>query len=96
MKAIESVPSSLYRPLSEKLVSIILGSENIDAVSEKTVKEIIYFWRLDQLASPKGLEILLRAASLIDFLETVRIIDNLGLQELKEEVKTLHTDQLHG
>jgi len=96
MKALESVPSSLYKPLSEKLVSIILGSENIVAVSANTFKEIVHFWRLDQLASPRGLKILLQATSFIDFLETMRVLDSLGLLESKNEVKKMHTKLLHG
>jgi len=89
MREIENVPASLYKPLSDKLVSIILDSEESKAISADTTKKIIYLWRQDQLASPTGIETLLKAAVKVDTYETSNILDDLGLQELTIAVKNL-------
>ncbi|MCW4049171.1 MAG: hypothetical protein NWE89_05475 [Candidatus Bathyarchaeota archaeon] len=87
MKEINNVPVSLYKTLSEKLVSLILDSENNNAVSTETTKKIIYLWRQDQLASTTGIETLIHAAIAINVEDTVEIMNELGLQELSIAVK---------
>ena len=52
MEAINKIPVSLYKSLSDKMISIILDSEDRDAISTEETKKIIYLWRQDQLASP--------------------------------------------
>lgn len=85
----ENVPASLYKPISDKLISVILDSEVSSAISTETTKKIIYLWRQDQLASPTGIDTLLRAAVKVDLTETSKILDDFGLQELKVAVKNL-------
>jgi hypothetical protein len=89
MREIENVPASLYKPLSDKLVSIILDSEESKAITADTTKKIIYLWRQDQLASPTGIETLLKASVKVDASETSKILEDLGLQELTIAVKNL-------
>ncbi len=89
MEAINNVPVSLYKTLSDKLVSIILDSEDRDAVSADTTKKIIYLWRQDMLASPTGIEALVKAAIQVDSTAVVKVMDDLGLQELTVVVKNL-------
>ena len=89
MKEVEKVPASLYKPLSDKLVSVILDSEESNAISTEMTKKIIYLWRQDQLASPTGIETLLDASIKVDSLQTTKILDDLGLQELTVAVKNL-------
>ncbi len=89
MREIEKVPASLYKPLSDKLVSIILDSEESKAITADTTKKIIYLWRQDQLASPTGIETLLNASIKVDSLETSKVLEDLGLQELTIAVKNL-------
>lgn len=89
MKEIENVPASLYKPLSDKLVSVILDSEESNAISAETTKKIIYLWRQDQLASPTGIETLLNASIKVNPTNTTKILDDLGLQELTIAVKNL-------
>jgi len=76
------VPVSLYKTLSDKLVSIILNSEGKDTVSTDMTKKIIYLWRQDMLASLTGIETLIRAATEVDSESVVKVMDDLGLQEL--------------
>ena len=89
MEAIKNVPVSLYKTLSDKLVSIILDSEDRDAVSAEMTKKIIYLWRQDMLASPTGIETLVKAAVQVDSTAVVKVMDDLGLQELTVAVKNL-------
>jgi hypothetical protein len=89
MEAIKNVPVSLYKTLSDKLVSIILDSEDRDAVSAEMTKKIIYLWRQDMLASPTGIETLVKAAVQVDSASVVKVMDDLGLQELTVAMKNL-------
>lgn len=89
MEAVNKIPVSLYKTLSEQLVSIILDSKDRDAISSESTKKIIYLWRQDQLASPTGIETLLSAGINVDQLAVEKILDNLGLQEVAVSIKTL-------
>ena len=89
MEAINKIPVSLYKTLSDKLVSIILDAENRDAISSETTKKIIYLWRQDQLASPTGIETLLSAGIKVDQSAVEKVLDNLGLQEVTIKASSL-------
>jgi hypothetical protein len=89
MEAINSIPKSLHKTLSEKLVSLILDSDDKSAISSESTKKIIYLWRQDQLASPTGIETLLRAGILVNGESVEKILDELGLLEVVTEVRTL-------
>jgi len=89
MEVVNKVPASLYKPLSEKLVSIILDAEDRNAVSADMTKKIIYLWRQDMLASPTGIEALVKAAVQVDSVAVVKVMDDLGLKELTVAVKNL-------
>jgi len=86
---INNIPVSLYKPLSDKLVSIILDSKEKNSVSTELTKKIIYLWRQDQLATPTGLETLLSAAVIVDEEATVDVLEELGLHELTVAIKNL-------
>jgi hypothetical protein len=89
MEAMNNVPASLYKPLSEKLVSIILESKDRNAVSAEMTKKIIYLWRQDMLASPTGIEALVKAAVQVDSADVAKVMDDLGLKELSVALKNL-------
>ena len=89
MEAVKKVPVSLYKTLSDKLVSIILDSDEKDAVSTEMTKKIIYLWRQDQLASPMGIDTLIKAAVMVDSSAVAKVLEDLGLQELTVAVKNL-------
>lgn len=89
MEAVNKVPVSLYKTLSDKLVSIILDSDDRDAISTEMTRKIIYLWRQDQLASPTGIETLIKAAATVDSQAVSKVMDDLGLRELTVAVKNL-------
>lgn len=80
--AIDRIPSSLHGDLSKKLVAIVLGTNDRDAVPADLAKKIIYLWRQDQLASNVGIKTLLEAAQLVDVQSTVKLLEEHGLKEL--------------
>jgi len=86
---VESIPSSLHGDLSKKLVSVVLGTQDKDAISTELAKKIIYLWRQDQLATPTGLMALLEAAAIIDAEASYSILDELGLKEVTIALKSL-------
>jgi len=89
MEAVNKVPVSLYKTLSDKLVSIILDSDDRDAVSTEMTKKIIYLWRQDQLASPTGIETLIKAAATVDSSAVAKVMDDLGLKQLTVAINNL-------
>jgi hypothetical protein len=84
---VEGIPNSLYGDLSKRLVNIVLGTKDKNAVPAELAKKIIYLWRQDQLASPTGIMTLLEAAMIVDVDETYRCLDDLGLQEVTVALK---------
>ena len=89
MEAINNIPVSLHKKLTDKLVSIILDSDDKDAISTEDTKKIIYLWRQDQLASPTGIETLVKASVKVDKAAVEKILDDLGLQELVVAISAL-------
>ncbi len=89
MEAINKIPVSLYKNLSDKLISVILDSDDKDAISADDTKKIIYLWRQDQLASPTGIETLLHAGVKVDQSAVEKILVDLGLQEIAVAVRAL-------
>ena len=87
---VERIPNSLHGDLSNKLVDIVLGSRDKDAVPTELAKRIIYLWRQDQLASPLGIVSLLDAAVMVDSNATYSTLEQLGLQEITAAVKNLN------
>ena len=89
MEAVNKIPVSLYKTLSDKLISIILDGDNRGDISSETTKKIIYLWRQDQLASPIGIETLLSTTMNVDPSAVETILDNLGLHEVAIAARTL-------
>jgi hypothetical protein len=65
-RAVSEIPLSLRDVLSKRLVEIILGTSERDAVPVELAKRIIYLWRQDQLESEAGIRTLLQAAMMVD------------------------------
>lgn len=89
MEAVNKIPVSLYKTLSDKLVSIILDSKEKDAISSESTKKIIYLWRQDQLASPTGIMTLLSSGIKVDQSAVEKVLDNLGLEEITVSLSIL-------
>jgi len=86
---VERIPNSLHEDLSKKLVSLVLGTKDKDAVPAELAKKIIYLWRQDQLASVTGISTLLEAATTVDADATCSCLDEFGLQEVVVALKRL-------
>jgi len=86
---VDSVPASLYGDLSKKLVSLVLGTTDKDAIPSDLAKKIIYLWRQDQLASRTGIQTLLEAAHMADAEGTYSMLNQLGLHEITIALKNL-------
>ena len=89
MESINTIPVSLHKNLADKLVSVILDTENRGAISTDETKKIIYLWRQDQLASQTGIETLLNAGVKVDGEAVYKILDDLGLREVVADIKVL-------
>ena len=86
---VESIPTTLRGDLSSKLIEIVLGSDDKNAVPTDLAKNVIYLWRQDQLASTAGISTLLKAASLVDTEITCCTLEELGLQKVAATVRAL-------
>lgn len=86
-KVVEGIPASLMSDLSKKLVNIVLGTKDKNAVPAELAKKVIYLWRQDQLASPTGVMTLLEAAVMADSGITYTTLDELGLQKVSATLK---------
>ena len=85
----EGIPKSLFGDLSKRLVEIVLGAEEKDAVPTELAKKIIYIWRQDQLASKIGIEALLEAAVIVNPEATSEVLDEMGLHEVTVALRNL-------
>lgn len=88
-RVVENIPASLHGDLSKKLVSIVLGTQDKNAVPSELAKKVIYLWRQDQLASPTGITALLEAATMADAEATFSCLDALGLQKICSKLRSL-------
>lgn len=88
-KITEKIPATLHLNLSQKLIDIVLGSQDKNAVPSELAKKIIYLWRQEQLATPTGIYSLSDAAIRVDAQATFAIYDELGLKELVADLKSL-------
>jgi hypothetical protein len=79
---VESIPMSLRGDLSKKLIEIVLGTQEKNAISAELAKKIIYLWRQDQLTTPTGLMALLEAAAGVNTSTTYAALDELGLHQV--------------
>ena len=86
---VEGIPNSLHGDLSKKLIDIVLGTQDKNAVPAELAKKIIYLWRQEQIASLTGILSLLEASVMVDAEATYSVLDELGLQETTSVLKTL-------
>ena len=88
-KTVESIPNSLLGDLSNKLVDIVLGAEDKNAVPADLAKKVIYLWRQDQLASYTGITALMEASLKVDINRTFHTLEELGLNEITVSIRNL-------
>lgn len=76
------IPASLWDVASEKLVDIVLNSQNASKMPSDLAKTILYYWQRDQLSSEIGIQKLLEAAMLLEPEKTIQVMEELGLPEV--------------
>ncbi len=81
-KAVENIPISLYGDISKRLIDIVLGTQEKNAIPTDLAKKIIYLWRQDQLATPTGLTALVEASMKVNTSKTCFALEELGLQKV--------------
>jgi len=90
-KIARNIPASLWNEASEKLVDIVLNSQNASKMPSDLAKTILYYWQRNQLATEGGLQHLLEASMSLEPEKTVNLMEELGLPQvvamLKETVK---------
>ena len=77
------VPKTLRGPFSENLVEMLLNGDDNVVIHPTLAKSILHYWQRDQLESVGGLTNLLKAAFEADSENTLRVIDEYGLRELR-------------
>ena len=75
------VPVVLRATLADKLIDLILNSPRGDQLSSDLAKTILFYWQRDQLSSEIGLQRLLEASMIVSPGETLKLFEDLGLNE---------------
>lgn len=86
-KIARNIPASLWNEASEKLVDLVLNSQNASKMPSDLAKTILYYWQRDQLATEVGLQRLLEASTLLEPEKTVSLMEELGLSEMVATLK---------
>ena len=81
-KAVENIPISLYGDISKRLIDIVLGTQEKNAIPTDLAKKIIYLWRQDQLTTLIGITTLIEASMKVDTSKTYLALEKLGLQKV--------------
>ncbi len=79
---VKLVPRTIRGPFSEKLIDILLKSDEAE-IPPSLAKTILHYWQRDQLDSEAGLTNLMKAAAEADPVNTAAVIDDFGLKKLK-------------
>ena len=77
------VPKTLRGPFSENLVEMLLNGDDNVFIHPTLAKSILHYWQRDHLESVGGLTNLFKAAFEADSENTLRVIDEYGLRELR-------------
>jgi hypothetical protein len=84
---VRNIPSSLRSAVSEKLVDIILKSQNASKMPSQLAKTILLHWQRDEFAMEVGLQHLLEASAILEPEKTVSSMEELGLSEIAAKLK---------
>ena len=80
---VKSIPQTIRRPISEKLIDVLLEAKEGKKVPSSICKHILYYWNRDKLHSDPGLMNLLKAVELADPEEANIVLDEFNLNEIK-------------
>jgi hypothetical protein len=86
-KIARNIPASLWNEASEKLVDMVLNSQNASKMPSDLAKTILYYWQRDQLATEVGLQRLLEASMMLEPEKTISVMEELGLPQIVAMLK---------
>ncbi|MGQ9624766.1 MAG: hypothetical protein ACUVT9_05285 [Candidatus Bathycorpusculaceae bacterium] len=86
-KIARNIPASLWNEASEKLVDMVLNSQNASKMPSDLAKTILYYWQRDQLATEVGLQRLLEASMMLEPEKTISLMEELGLPQIVAMLK---------
>jgi len=82
------IPENMRQAISEKLTDIILNTQNIEKMPATLAKTILRQWQNNQLNTEAGLQNLIQAAAVVDPEKTITSLEEVGLTELAQQLKT--------
>jgi len=80
---VKVIPLTMRRPLSERLIDVLLEAKEGAKVPSSTAKTILFYWQRDQLHSEAGLINLLRAVERADPMRATAVLADFDLSEIK-------------
>jgi len=86
---VKRIPRPMYTLLSERLLDALLEAKDGGNVPSSLAKTILYYAQRDRLASDAGLINLLRALNMADSPKVITILDELGLEEIKQAMSSI-------
>jgi hypothetical protein len=85
---VKGIPRSMHKMLSERLVDALLESREGDKLPSSLAKSILFHWQKDTLDSEDGIALLLEALTRLEPSKAESILNELGLVELAERVRS--------
>jgi hypothetical protein len=82
------IPENMRQAASEKLTDIILNAQNTEKMSATLAKTILRQWQNNQLTTETGIQNLIQAAITVDPEKTIISMEEMGLTELAQQLKT--------
>lgn len=86
---VKLIPRPMYSLLSERLLDALLEAKDGGNVPSSLAKTILYYAQRDRLASDAGLINLLRALNIADSEKVTTILDEFGLEEIKQAMSSI-------
>ena len=81
------VDASMWQPLSNKLVDLVLTTKNDEKMPGPLARGILHFWRQGSLGSKPGLAALLEAAVKLEPEKALSTLSELHLGALESKIK---------
>ncbi|MEM2995844.1 MAG: hypothetical protein QXI91_07550 [Candidatus Bathyarchaeia archaeon] len=82
-----NIPLPLRSAVAEKLIDVILKSQNTSKMPSHLAKAILLYWQKDEFATEAGLQHLLEASAILEPEKTVSSMEELGLSEMALKLK---------
>ena len=83
LELVKTIPKTIRKPLSERLIDILLEAKEGGKVPPHLAKIILFYWQRDVLDSEAGLTNLLEAASEAFPDAVILALDDFGLETVK-------------